>query len=109
MRSKILDAIVRNQNKDLIPVVNTSMDIDVDWDASLKEDGGSMLLDIVINNIKGSYNYTEHKSGFERITTIKFSTNSDWKINTDTSGVTFPLSPASAEIDVYSKTLKITF
>ncbi len=51
MRSKILDAIVRNQNKDLIPVVNTSMDIEVDWDASLKEDGGSMLLDIVINNV----------------------------------------------------------
>lgn len=109
MRSKILDAIAKNQNKDLIGLVNTAIDIDADWDVSLIKDNSVVKLDIVINNIKGSYSYSEHKSGFERITTIKFSTNSDWKIDIDTTGVTFPLSPASAEIDVYSKTLKIYF
>jgi hypothetical protein len=109
MRSKILDAIAKNQNNDSLSLVNTAIDIEVDWDASLVSKNNIAELQISVNSIKGAYSYTEHKSGYEKITTIKFYTNSDWKIDIDTKSVTFPLSPASAEINVYSKTLKLYF
>jgi hypothetical protein len=99
MRSKILDAIAKNQNNDSLSLVNTAIDIEVDWDASLVSKNNIAELQISVNSIKGAYSYTEHKSGYEKITTIKFYTNC----------VTFPLSPASAEINVYSKTLKLYF
>jgi hypothetical protein len=109
MRSKILDAIAKNQNNDPLSLINTAIDIEVDWDVSLVTKEKIADIDILIKNIKGTYSYSEHRSGYEKITTIKFSTNSDWKIQVDTKSVTFPLSPASAEIDVYSKTIKLYF
>lgn len=109
MRSKILDAVAINQNNDPLSLVNTAIDIDVDWDVSILKKDNIAELDILINNIKGSYSHSEHRSGYEKITTIKFSTNSDWNIQVDTTSVTLPLSPASAEINVHSKTLKIYF
>jgi|688.fasta_scaffold1263274_2 hypothetical protein len=110
MRSKILDAIAKTQNNDPLSLLNTAIDIEVDWDASLVSKNNNVAeLEISINSIKGTYSYSEHRSGYEKITTIKFSTNSDWKIDIDTKSVTFPLSPASAEINVYSKTLKLYF
>jgi hypothetical protein len=109
MRSKILDAIAKNQNNDSLSLVNTAIDIEVDWDASLVSKNNIAELQISVNSIKGAYSYTEHKSGYEKTTTIKFYNTSDWKIDIDTKSVTFPLSPASAEINVYSKTLKLYF
>lgn len=109
MRSKILDAIAKNQNNDHLSLVNTAIDIEADWDVALVLKDSVAELKISVNDVKGIYSYSEHRSGYEKITTIKFHTNSDWKIDIDTKSVTFPLSPASAEINVYSKTLKVYF
>lgn len=109
MRSKIFDAVAKNQNNDQLSLLNTALDIDVDWDVDIVKKENVAELEISIKSIKGSYSYSEHRSGYEKITTIKFSTNSDWNIQVDIKNVTFPLSPASAEINVYSKTIKLYF
>lgn len=108
MKSKILDAVAYSRSNEPFYLINTAIDIEVDWDLSVLKKESSAHLYIIVNNIKGSYSYTEKENSFEKTIIIKFSTNSDWKIEIDTkSGVTLPISPVSASINVYSKTIKL--
>lgn len=108
MRSKLLDAVFF-KNDNAISIVNTAMDIEVDWDCSLVKSNSQAEIDISINCVKGNFSYQNRLDSVETTTIVKFKTDDTWRLTHDKKEITLPVFPSSAIINLSLKTIKISF
>ena len=109
MRSKLLEATAICKNNNELSIVNTAMDIEVDWDCTLVKNDYQAEVDIKINSVSGNFSSQNKVDTIETTTMVKFTTDDSWKLIYDKNGTTLPLFPSSALINLSLKTIKIRF
>ena len=109
MRSKLLEATAICKNNNEISIVNTAMDIEVDWDCTLVKNDFQAEVDIIISSVRGNFSTQTKVDSVETTTIVKFKTDESWKILYDKTETTLPLFPSTAIINLSSKKIKIRF
>ena len=80
MISKALEAQITINDK-LVPLINSDMNIDIDWDISITQKDNGVLLNIICNSVKGYFQYVEKKETYKKETRISFESNNSWSIS----------------------------
>jgi hypothetical protein len=80
MISKALEAQITLNDK-VVPIINTQMDIDIDWDIATIEKDNGIVITILCNSIKGYFQYIEKRDSYKKETRISFESNESWVIN----------------------------
>ena len=99
MITKLLDAeaIINNHT---IQIVNTEMNISVEYDVKN---------DISVKSIFGEFSFNTKKINYQKKTTIKFTTDNTWSTIINCSLVLKEQLPEFASINFDTKTIKIQF
>ena len=79
MTTRLLDAKIIF-NKKSISLLNTDMEIYVEWDAKLKENFTSVDLSLNIISVHGNFNIYDNVDSYKTKTNIEFRTDKEWKI-----------------------------
>jgi hypothetical protein len=77
MKTQILDTdIIINGKR--YSILNTEMDIVIDWDAELTKTDEIISLEIKLKHIKGTISFSSQNTGYKKKTSIDFSSDSSW-------------------------------
>jgi hypothetical protein len=93
-----------------IPIINTQMEIFVDWDIAIRkyDENAELLIDYKI--IYGDFIITEQKSNCTKSTKTTFMTDKSWKINSFfQSKLPYIIEPLIAKINFDTKQIDISF
>jgi len=108
MTSKLLELSVLYKQKKL-NIVNTEMDMFVDWEVEVvkAEKVAQLLINCIIY---GSFAWTERNDDYKKETKITVKTDDSWKINVMADSFNLSLIvPETAFIDFDTKKITITF
>jgi hypothetical protein len=108
MKTKLLEAqAIINEN--LIDILNTEMDISVEWEFDSIKKESSVNFVFVFQKVKGAFTYTKKYQSYKKATQINFETDDTWRISYNyDEKFTEPLEPVSALINFDLKTITIT-
>jgi hypothetical protein len=107
MITKLLEAKAIINNK-TIHIINTQMDIYVDWDIEITRKESSALIKYIFKEVKGHFEYVHKNESYKKIVTIEFKSDSDYKI-TQITNLAENIEPLSAVINLDLKTIQIKF
>lgn len=110
MITKLLEATATINNKNL-DILNTMMDISVNWDVEISKQDNAAKLEYIYSRVTGNFTWEEKKESYKRTITITFRTDDTWKITRDKSETKdyyeeVPI-PLGAKINFDEKTIKI--
>ena len=113
MISKILDAEITLKER-ILPVLNSEMDIKVEWEVVLKKNDENAEFEIQYLSVSGWFNWIDKTENYTKKNTIEFCTTKQWKLIPVTpiaiftnSLVSVKIEPIMAEINFDKKEIKI--
>ena len=114
MITKLLEATATIKDKNY-QIMNTMMDISIEWDIELTKTETSASLTYKYLKVIGGFTWDEKKESYKRTVTITFQTDNTWKITKDVFQPTDNYqkqvkdvpSPVGAKINFDEKTIKI--
>jgi hypothetical protein len=107
MITKLLEATAIINNK-TINIINTQMDIYVDWDIEIIKKESSAIIKCIFKEVKGHFEYVSKNEAYKKIVSIEFKSDSNTKISHIPS-LAENLEPVSAVINLDLKTIQIKF
>jgi hypothetical protein len=107
VRTKLLDLTVYIKGTPL-PVINSEMDVYVDWDLQINKNPDSASLLYSFTGIDGRFNVHESKELYQKTSEYKFRADETWKY-AHVPYCADSISPTSAIINFDDKTVKIKF
>ena len=107
VRTKLIDLTAYIKGTPL-PIINSEMDVTVDWDLSVEKKSDSATIIYTFESISGKFTVHESKELFEKTIEYKFSSDETWKFS-HVPYSTDSISPTSAIINFDDKTVKIKF
>ena len=107
VRTKLIDLTAYIKGTPL-PIINSEMDVTVDWDLSVEKKSDSATIIYTFESISGKFIVHESKELFEKTIEYKFSSDETWKFS-HVPYSTDSISPTSAIINFDDKTVKIKF
>jgi len=106
MISKILDAEITLKER-ILPVLNSEMDIKVEWEVVLKKNDGYAEVEIQYLSVSGWFNWVDKTENYTKKNTIEFCTTKQWKLIPVNSLLSVKIEPIMAEINFDKKEIKI--
>lgn len=77
MKTQILETdIIVNSKK--YQIINSEMNIVIEWDTELTKTEESVSLNIKLKNIKGTISFSSQNTGYKKKTSIDFNSDSSW-------------------------------
>jgi hypothetical protein len=107
MITKLLEATAIINNK-TINIINTQMDIYVDWDIEIIKKESSAIIKCIFKEVKGNFEYVSKNEAYKKVISIEFKSDKDFKI-THIPYLAENLEPISAVINLDLKTIQIKF
>lgn len=109
MKTQILECeIIINSKK--ITIINSEMNIELEWDLELEKNKDNASLNIVFKNIKGNVSFSANYDNYKKNTKIDFSSDSSWTILSKDEMVNFRrIEPTSSVINFDEKRVIIEY
>ena len=106
MISKLIDAEIIINNKK-IPILNTELFIEVEWDVLLEKKTAFAELKISFLSIKGWFEWYDIKENYKKKIRIEFHSDETWKLTPENQWAALNIQPFTAHINFDKKEAKI--
>lgn len=108
METRIIELSVILNTKQF-NILNTDMDILVNWDIDIKKTEKEAKISYSIISMRGTFGIHSESELYDRKSTYKFKTDSSWSYSTIPPNFTDVVYPSSAVLNFDNKTVNIKF
>lgn len=108
MKTQILECdIIVNTKK--ISIINSEMNIVLDWDVELEKTEDSVSVKTILTNLKGFVSFITQNPNYKKNTRIDFSTDSSWILKSKFPADLQKIEPVYSLIDFDEKRVTIEY